>query len=165
MRRGKAKVELNLPYESMNAKEALNMARAFSGRTYSELADYMGIGTETVRRYHTDPTYNPPLPRIPDLNSAYGNDVLIQWLARKCGGGFVRIEGIHSPAELQKEISLLTKEFSDVLKVHAEAIEDGKLTEEEVERIHKEAEELLIKAAEVVLALKATKKKAEREGE
>ena len=161
MGRRKTKVELNLPYESMNAKEALNMARAFSEKTYSEIADEMGIGTETVRRYHTDPVYNPPLPRVPELNRAYGNDVLIQWLARKCGGVFVRTTGIQSPAELQKEISLLTKEFSDVLKVHAEAIEDGKVTREELERIHKEAEELLIKAAEVVFAVKLAKRKAE----
>jgi len=162
MGRRKTKVELNLPYESMNAKEALNMARAFSEKTHSEIADEMGIGTETVRRYHTDPTYNPPLPRVPELNRAYGNDILIQWLARKCGGVFVRIHGIHSPAELQKEISLLTKEFADVLKVHAEAIEDGKITDEELNRIHKEAEELLIKAAEVVLAVKSSRN---REGE
>lgn len=159
MRQRKAKVELNLPYEEMSTKEALNLARAFSGKTYSELADSMGVGTETVRRYHTDPVYNPPLPRVPDLNNAYGNDILIQWLARKCGGVFVRITGLRSPAELQKEIAILTKEFSDVLKVHAEAIEDGKLTDEELERIHKEAEELLIKAAEVVLSVKAAKKK------
>jgi len=161
MGRRKTKVELNLPYESMNAKEALNIARAVSGRTYAEIADDMGIGTETVRRYHTDPSYNPPLPRISELNRAYRNDILIQWLARKCGGVFVRIEEIHSPADLQKEVSLLTKEFSDVLKVHAEAIEDGKLTDEELEKIHKEAEELLIKAAEVVFAVKkATAKDA-----
>jgi len=158
MGRIKAKVELNLPYEEMNVKEALNMARAFSGKTHAEIADEMGIGTETVRRYHTDPTYNPPLPRISELNRAYGNDILIQWLARKCGGVFVRIEGVHSPLELQKEIAILTKEFSDVLKVHAEAIEDGKLTNEELNRILKEAEELLIKAAEVVMAVKATKR-------
>ena len=156
MGRRKTKVELNLPYESMNAKEALNIARAFSEKTYSEIADEMGIGTETVRRYHTDPSYNPPLPRIPDLNAAYGNDVLVQWIARKCGGVFVRIQGIHEPAELQKEISLLTKEFADVLSVHADAIVDGKLTQEELKKILKEAEELLIKAAEVVLAVKSS---------
>ena len=158
MSRRRAKVvEMTLPYESMNAKEALNVARAVSGKTHSEIADDMGIGTETVRRYHTDPTYNPPLPRIPELNRAYGNDILIQWLSRKCGGVFIRVNGIHSPADLQKEIALLTKEFSEVLKVHAEAIEDGKLTDEELERIHKEAEELLIKAAEVVFAVKKAK--------
>ncbi|MEO2083734.1 MAG: hypothetical protein ABGX12_06905, partial [Desulfurobacteriaceae bacterium] len=71
--------------------------------------------------------------------------------------------GIQSPTELQKEISLLTKEFSDVLKVHAEAIEDGKVTREELERIHKEAEELLIKAAEVVFAVKLAKRKTEED--
>ncbi len=154
MGRRKTKVELSLPYESMNAKEALNMARAFSEKTYSEIADEMGIGTETVRRYHTDPQYNPPLPRVPELNRAYGNDVLVQWIARKCGGVFIRVDGIHSPAELQKEISLLAKEFADVLKAHADAIEDGKVTVEELQKIHKEAEELLIKCAEVVFAVK-----------
>jgi len=168
MRRRKTKVELTLPYESMNAKEALNMARALSEKTYSEIADDMGIGTETVRRYHTDPIYNPPLPRIPELNRAYGNDVLVQWIARKCGGIFVRVEDIENPAELQKEIALLTKEYADVLKVHAKAIEDGKLSLEELRSIHKEAEELLIKCAEVVFAVKKAiqnKENAQREGE
>jgi len=161
MGRRKAKVELNLPYESMNAKEALNIARAFSEKTYSEIADDMGIGTETARRYHTDPDYNPPLPRIPALNAAYGNDVLIQWLCRKCGGVFVRIKGLTSPAELQKEVALLTKEFSDVLNVHADITADGKVTDVEIQKLAKEAEELLIKAAEVTLAVKKVMKEGE----
>jgi predicted transcriptional regulator len=138
----------------MTCKEALNTARAFSGKTHSEIADSMGIGTETVRRYHTDLDYNPPLPRVPELNRAYGNDILIQWLSRKCGGIFVRAEGIKSGAELQEEIAILTKEFSDVLSVHAEAIKDGKITKEEAVKLTKEAEELLIKAAEVLFAVK-----------
>ena len=154
MRKGKTKVELNLPYESMNAKEALNVARAVSGKTHSEIADEMGVGTETVRRYHTDPTYNPPLTRIADLNRAYGNDILVQWIARKCGGVFIRVEGVRAPGELQKEMSQLCKEFSDVLKVHAEALEDGKVDNDEALRLAKEAEELFIKAAEFYFAIK-----------
>jgi len=165
MTRARAKVvERVLPYESMSVKEVLNTARAVSGRTYSEIADDMGVGTETVRRYHTDPIYNPPLPRVPELNRAYGNDILVQWIARKCGGVFLRTDEVRSPAELQKEISLLAKEFADVLKAHADAIEDGKVTVEELQKIHKEAEELLIKCAEVVFAVKKAIQ-GNREGE
>ncbi|ADU96018.1 hypothetical protein Theam_0044 [Thermovibrio ammonificans HB-1] len=165
MSRARAKVvERVLPYESMSVKEVLNTARGVSGRTYSEIADEMGIGTETVRRYHSDPDYNPPLPRVPELNRAYGNDILIQWLARKCGGVFIKTNEVRSPAELQKEIAFLAKEFSDVLRVHADAIKDNELTKEELEKLHKEAEELLIKCAEVVFAVKKAIQ-GNREGE
>ncbi len=148
----RTKVERNYPYELMNAKEALNLARFASGKPHSKIAEEMGVGTETVRRYHTDPTYNPPLPRIPELNRAYGNDILIQWLARKCGGIFIRAEGVKRPQELHKEVGLLSKKFASVLEAYAEATEGKDKTK--LQRLAKEAEELFIKAAEFYYAVK-----------
>jgi transcriptional regulator with XRE-family HTH domain len=122
--------------------QALEFARALSGLTYEEIAERMGKGQETVRRYFTDPTYNPPAPLIPKLCGVLGNTILVEWQSVHAGGYFTAGD---FPCEesIETQIARLTKEFSDVLHEDGQARLDGEYSDEELSRIQGQLTELL----------------------
>jgi len=130
--------------------QALELARALSGKTYDQIADEMDLGVETVRRYFTDPTYDPPSKRIPKLCSVLGNTILIEWQAVHAGGYFVPVV---APGQIKKLVILmseLTKEFSDVLREDGEAREDGEYNTGELVDVEKEVKDLLVKGQQII---------------
>lgn len=124
--------------------QMLSLAYDLSVLTYEDIAEQMGKGTTTIRRYFTDPTYNPPLYLVPKLCKVLGNDLLIEWLCIHAGGLYLpalRIET--SDAELDIMIAELIKEFSDVLSEDGKARLDGKRDGRELSQIEKQLVEML----------------------
>jgi len=158
------KLGYNLPLEQMSFKEALNIDRALSGKTFAELNEETGIPKETCRRYFHDPNYNPNPAVLPDLEKAMDSYIAVQWIARQCGGVFVKLMGLEKVEDIQAAVGQITVEFGEFQKEHGEAIKDGKITKEELQRIGKELEDVLIKAAELLTFINRQLKK-EEEGE
>jgi hypothetical protein len=158
------KLGYNLPLEQMSFKEALNIDRALSGKTFAELNETTGIPKETCRRYFHDPNYNPNPAVLPDLAKAMDSYIAVQWIARQCGGVFVKFEGLERVEDIQAAVGQITVEFGEFQKEHGEAVKDGKITREELQRIGKELEDVLIKAAELLTFINYQLRK-DREGE
>jgi len=155
----------NLPLSEMSFKEALSLDRAMSGMTFAELHEATGIPKETCRRYFHDLKYNPNPANLPELCNAMDSYIAVQWICRRCGGVFVKLEGLEKVDDIQEAVGKLTIEFGEFLKEHGEAVKDGKITHEELQRIGKELEDVLIKAAEMMAFVQAQLKKMAREGE
>jgi hypothetical protein len=155
----------NLPLTEMSFKEALSLDRALSGMTFAELHEATGIPKETCRRYFHDLKYNPNPANLPELCNAMDSYIAVQWICRRCGGVFVKLEGLEKVNDIQEAVGKLTVEFGEFLKEHGEAVKDGKITYEELQRIGKELEDVLIKAAEMMAFVQSQLKKMAREGE
>lgn len=132
-----------------------------TGKTYEDIAEEMHKGVETIRRYFTDPTYNPPTHLLPKLCKVIGNTILIDWLCVNAGGYFCLHESRESHLPLESLIAELTKEFSDVLREDSKAMKDRIYSAEELAAIEKEIIDLLKKAEQVKWHLK-DKKEATR---
>lgn len=135
--------------------QALTLARLLSGKTYAEIAERMEKGTETIRRYFTDPSYNPPSCLVPKLCSVLGNFILIEWQCIHAGGQFVPPVSDMSIRQLEIMLAELTKELSDVLHEDGMAREDGKYDDGELSKIQKEVTELLRKGHQVLNMVRA----------
>jgi len=144
---GRKRVETNIPaLTDIPFAKALKLAYSSQPLTYEEIAERLGKGTETIRRYFTDPTYNPPTHLVPKLCKIVGNNILLEWQAAQVGGHVVFIEGIDNPSSMECKIATLTKEFADVLEEYGKAKADGNLDSEELGRIEKELNDLVVYA-------------------
>ena len=138
---------------------ALEIAYAMSGKTYEKIAEEMSCGTETIRRYFTDPNYNPPSYKIPKLCRILGNFVLIEWQVVQAGGSFNLNNEIFCIESLETQIAQLTKEFSEVLAEDGSARLDGEYCSNDLSRIEKEIDDL-IKNAQRLKKLMTFKKES-----
>ena len=137
---------------------AYQVCKFSNGKVYEDLAEETGKGKETIYRYFTDPNYNPPTHFLPKLCKALGNNLIIEWLCIQCEGIFVPTEDfILSNYSIEKEIAALTKEFSEVLKAHADASEDSIYTPEELSTIEKEIFDLQRKVEQIRNLIKRMK--------
>lgn len=133
---------LDIPFS-----QALLLALRLSGLTLTEVAERMGKGYTTIQRYFNDPTYNPPSYLIPDLCKVLGNNILIEWQVVRVNGIISYLDGNVSDANLQMQISKLTKEFSDVLREDGKAMLDREYHPHELHRMENELEDLASAAA------------------
>ena len=142
---------------------ALDIAYASTPLTHSEIAERSGKGLETIRRYFKDPTYNPPVPFVPELCEIIGNNILIEWqVAQRCGHVFFSNQTPSDPGkDIRILIAELTKEFSDVLIEDTKAQLDNEYKDEELAVLDKEIEDLITKAEQlqhVILEVRKIKK-------
>jgi hypothetical protein len=84
-----------------------------------------------------------------------GNYLIIEWQAIHAGGLFIKTEGSKEAKNLDMQISLLTKEFSDVLREDAQARLDDTYSDEELSRIDKELSDLLRKGNQISILITA----------
>lgn len=120
-----------------------------TGKTYEDIAEEMQKGVETIRRYFTDTTYNPPTHLLPRLCKVIGNTILIDWLCIHAGGTFILHDEIPCNESLETQVAELTKEFSEVLNEDGKARLDGDYNLPELSKIEKEINHLLKKAEQV----------------
>ncbi len=147
MKRVLKDVSINLA--GMPFIKVCELAYAMSGKTHAQIAEEMHCGVETIRRYFTDPTYNPPSYKVPKLCQVLGNYLLIEWQCINAGGHFILNEEIFCVRNLEAQVAELTKEFSDVLREDGRARLDGKYSGDELSSIEKEIEDMLKKAEQV----------------
>ncbi|MCC6345664.1 MAG: helix-turn-helix transcriptional regulator [Nitrospirales bacterium] len=134
---------------------ALAIAYSLTELTHEEIAEKMGKGIETIRRwFNPEDDYNPPIPLLPKLCRVIGNTIVIEWICEHADGHYVHTVCNHANASLDVLIAELVKEFSDVLKANSAArltpARDGsEYHPAELEKMSRELEELIVKAEQV----------------
>jgi hypothetical protein len=133
----------------INARQVLVISRAMSGKTNAEVAEDMDLGEETVARYQRDPQpgespYELPIGRVQAWNRATGNDLVMRWLAQRCGGVFAQERKTKAPdAQIADIVNVLNRETSDVIQQMLMSLRDGKWTLEEVKKLMKELRDVM----------------------
>lgn len=134
---------------------ALAIAYSLTDLTHEEIAEKMGKGIETIRRwFNPEDDYNPPIPLLPKLCRVIGNTILIEWICEHADGHYVYTVCDRANASLDVLVAELTKEFSDVLKADSAARlapkRDGSAYRPtELETMARELEDLIVKAEQV----------------
>ena len=84
-----------------------------------------------------------PLDRVAELSRVTDDDRAVQWLARQRSGVFVKnpVRTVEK-VEVFRETQRILKEFADVLQAVSSAWDDSHLTQEEIDRIRLEWDEL-----------------------
>ncbi|MFA5354011.1 MAG: hypothetical protein WC291_07265 [Thermodesulfovibrionales bacterium] len=138
--------------QDLTYAQTLELARALSGKTYMEIAEALGKGPETIRRYFTDPSYNPPSHLIPELCKVLGNFLIIEWQCLQAGGYFIREDLQIQAQNIELLLAELTKEFADVLKADGDIkiiSSSREYNRQGLSVIEKEIHELIIKAGQI----------------
>lgn len=128
--------------------QVLEIAYKSSGLTYEEIAEHMGKGRETIHRYFTDPSYNPPTSLVPRLCQVIGNYLLLEWQVAQVDGHLTFETGGTECGDVMVKMAELTREFSDVLREDGEARLNGQYEPEELDRMERELDELVKKGIE-----------------
>ena len=131
--------------KNMTAKQVLYLAKLLSGKTCEQIAEETGFPYQCIRQYfkENDTNYFPSLPRIPALCKALGNNLLIDWLKTQLHESPTIREPFKNISDLLKEMNNLTSEMGDVSKEVSQAIEDGKVTWDEAQKIRGEVNDLI----------------------
>jgi transcriptional regulator with XRE-family HTH domain len=152
------KIKVEVPnLADVSFSQALTIARALSGMTNEEIAERMGKGKETIRRYFTDPTYNPPTYLLPKLCNVLGNFILVEWLAAHAGGCYVPNLHDCDLRSIDTLVAELTKEFSDVLKEDSIARLNDTYEPDELSRMEKELTEMMVKGEQTLRLIRKEK--------
>jgi len=136
----------------MNSKEALKSA--CHERGIKEISENLKISPTAIYNQINDPDKNDILNKFVDFVNACGNDSPIQWAASELNGIFLRNPDILAKKEeiSQTYVPEALQEFGNVIKEIGEALEDGKVTLKEAEKIRAEWDKLKILLETFVLA-------------
>lgn len=153
----------HISLEGMSLSMAFGLAVSSSDLSRETIADYMGWTPDKAARFFNgNDDYWPSLPHLPRLCQVLGNTILTEWaetkaqrLHAKHGKGFAEYTNIGTGRGLESaqealtipnavtSLSSLSKEFTDVLKVCAEAVSDGDINQKEARRIVRELFQLI----------------------
>lgn len=126
----------------MNSKEVIKKCIKAKGIGEIELAT--GLKEQSIRNW-VDSSRVDPLCRVQQLIDGSGSLLPLAWLCEQNNGMFInnpKVTATNKPN--MSIISNSLKEFSDVISVISESLEDCKITKDEAEKIRKEWEELKI---------------------
>ena len=120
-------------------KDMIEPRRNDSGVSVAAIAARMGTAPSTLYGY----TNNASLPalQVPAVTTATGNTELIRALCEHCGGLYVP-----APAGRDVEHSELRhsmREFAELVEATCEALEDGRITTAEADRVEREGHEAI----------------------
>jgi transposase len=76
-----------------------------------------------------------PLERTAQLIEATGDTRIVDWLADRAGGHFVRDDGGEAPAELPRASNALVREFGLLIAEVVDAASDQRITPDESQRL------------------------------
>jgi len=131
----------NQAFESWRyVAEMTQPTRRRADQSVPELAEQLGVSPSLVfqwgepdgRRLHAD--------MIPALTEATGDTLLVEWLNEACG--LVAVAAPGGPVDAAA-IGQALKEFGAFIATMASAIEDGRVTRTEMDRISREGWEVL----------------------
>ncbi|HQF39901.1 MAG TPA: hypothetical protein PK322_12350 [Opitutaceae bacterium] len=112
-----------------------------------QVAGELGLSLSLVYKWAEPPAEGSgaanPLDRIDAIIKLTGDASLAQWVCERSGGFFIKNpEPKAHPYELIPATNNIVQEFADLLGVISTAVSDGKVTEEETERIRNRWEQL-----------------------
>lgn len=112
------------------------------------VAEELGKAASTVYKYGQNPNASGkimPGNLIVPISLFLENHSLIEWMANRLGLIAYQIPDSDSDHNLNR-LAMLTKEFGESLQVASEALEDGRITRAEFQRIEKEFYDLMTTA-------------------
>lgn len=109
------------------------------GRTQSaahqKIAEQVGVSASMLYKWREPATSGSgqpnPLERVANLIVATGDDRIVDWLAQKAGGHFVRDDAVSASPVLARDANALVKEFSLLIAEVVGAAEDNRITPDE----------------------------------
>lgn len=111
----------------------------FKRNGYERIANYVDKSISTVYRWvEPESGIDMPAKYIPLLTKLTKDYTLIDNQAAECGGYFVRLDTDNEPINKHSmllKLSILTQNFSALLKTSSKAIEDGNIDEKEAREI------------------------------
>jgi len=136
----------------MTSKEAMKLA--CKERGVKEIAETMKLSPTAIYNQINDSSKNDLLNKFVDFANACDNNIPIQWACEELNGVFIENPDVRAHKErlANSYIPNTIKEFGDVITEIGIALEDGRITRKEAERIRKEWEELKILLETFVLA-------------
>lgn len=136
----------------MNSKQALKLS--CQDRGVKDIAECLSISPTAIYNQINDPDKNDILNKFVDFVNACGNDIPIQWAAAELNGIFLKNPDIEAKKDEinQTYVPEALQNFGNVIKEIGQAMEDGKVTLEEAEKIRKEWDKLKILLETFVLA-------------
>jgi hypothetical protein len=139
-------------------KEALDCLAHHGALPVKGLAERIGHvseGTLGKQLSKYDEDNYPPLRQVVPLTVAAENDALITYLARACGGVFVRLHASAGHDVDAEHIGKALREFADVLQCHASASADGVVTADEANTLDREVDEACAELAALKMRFRA----------
>ena len=136
----------------MNSKQALKLA--CQDRGIKDIAECLSISPTAIYNQINDPGKNDILNKFVDFVNACGNDIPIQWAASELNGIFLKNPDIEAKKDEinQTYVPEALQDFGNVIKEIGQAMEDGKVTLEEAEKIREEWDKLKVLLETFVLA-------------
>lgn len=138
------------PDSIKQALDCIGHHGALTVKTLAERLGHVSEGTLGKQLSQYDDDNYPPLRQVVPLTLAAENDALITYLARACGGVFVRVDAGAGHGVDAEQLGKAVREFADVLQCHASACADGLVTAQEATTFDREADE----ACAAIAALK-----------
>jgi len=137
----------------MNSKDAMRAACVERG--VKDVAESLGLSSSALYNQINDDSRGDVLERFAEFSNACGNDVAIEWACAELNGFFVRnpaVEVRRGDVDGSRSVPDALHEFGDVIREIGVALEDGKVTVEEEERIRLEWDRLKILLETFVLS-------------
>ncbi|HXI50516.1 MAG TPA: phage regulatory CII family protein [Candidatus Saccharimonadales bacterium] len=126
------------------------LRQVFQTTAAKQVASDLGLSVSMIYKWAEPPEDNAgsgsanPLDRIESLIRSTHDERLVQWIAQKAGGFFIRNPKAHHahPDFLIPATNEIIQEFADLLAVIASAAGDNAISEEESKKIRARWEEL-----------------------
>jgi len=118
----------------------------FKRTGYDKIANWVDRSMSTVYRWvEEDNDSDMPAKYIPLLTKLTRDYKLVEWISSESGGYFVRlcVDGQFDKHSMLLKLSLLTKNFAELLKTSSKAIEDGKIDDKETRDILYDVNQLI----------------------
>jgi len=139
--------------DRMDSKEAMRAACAERG--IKEVAESLGVSSSALYNQINDDARGDILEKFVEFANACGNDVAIEWACAELNGFFVKNPEVtvrRGEFDGHRGVPDALKEFGDVIREIGSALEDGKVTADEAERIRGEWDRLKILLEAFVLS-------------
>lgn len=133
-------------------KEALDCLGHHGDLTVAQLAERLGHiseGTLGKQLSQYDEDNYPTLRHVIPLTRASGSDALIRYLAEACGGVFFRVPSVSAALDVSA-IATIVREFGELLEEVSRATADGRVTDDELTRVRREANDVITAIAAYV---------------
>ncbi len=137
----------------MTSKDAMKAACAECG--VKAVAEYLGVSPSALYNQMNDESRVDILARFVEFVSACGNDIAVEWACAELNGIFVKNPDVlveRGDADVAGSVPEALREFGDVIGEIGAALEDGRVTPQEAERIRCEWDSLKILLEKFVLS-------------
>lgn len=115
-------------------------------RSYEDIAKRLNLGTETVHRYFTDPQYNCPARKLPDMSRILGNTLMIEWQLAQLDAHMYFVSPEKDDSSLLNRMVSVRKEIGDLLAQDSLALKDNNYSPADMANLARELRDIITTA-------------------